>query len=47
MRWMPRRRGGNWTAINRDRARRLAAAGRMSEDGIASLPDDLRTELTA
>jgi uncharacterized protein YdeI (YjbR/CyaY-like superfamily) len=47
MRWMPRRRGGNWTAINRDRARRLAAAGRMSEDGIASLPDDLRGELTA
>lgn len=46
MRWMPRRRGGNWTPVNRDRARRLAAAGRLTEAGLASLPDDLRAELT-
>ena len=45
-RWMPRRRGGNWTAVNLDRARRLAKAGRMTEAGLASLPDDLRGELT-
>jgi uncharacterized protein YdeI (YjbR/CyaY-like superfamily) len=47
MRWMPRRRRGNWTAVNRDRARRLAATGRMTEAGLASLPDELRDELTA
>lgn len=46
MRWVPRRRGGNWTAINRERARRLAAAGRMNDAGLANLPDDLRAELS-
>jgi uncharacterized protein YdeI (YjbR/CyaY-like superfamily) len=45
MRWVPRRRGGNWTAVNRDRARRLAGAGRMTDAGVATLPDDLRAEL--
>jgi uncharacterized protein YdeI (YjbR/CyaY-like superfamily) len=44
-RWKPRRRGGNWTAVNRDRARRLVAAGRMREAGLATLPDELRAEL--
>ncbi|PZR78968.1 hypothetical protein [Candidatus Aeolococcus gillhamiae] len=44
-RWMPRRPGGNWTPTNRERARRLVAAGRMSDAGLASLPDDLRAEL--
>ncbi len=44
-RWVPRRRGGNWTAVNRERARRLAGEGRMSEAGLATLPDDLRAEL--
>lgn len=47
MRWTPRRRGGNWTATNRDRARRLAASGRMTPAGIAALPDPLRDELAA
>lgn len=45
MRWTPRRRGGNWTAANRARALRLAAAGRMTDGGLASLPNDLRAEL--
>jgi uncharacterized protein YdeI (YjbR/CyaY-like superfamily) len=45
MRWTPRRRGGNWTATNRDRARRLSTAGRLTAAGLASLPDDLRAEL--
>ena len=45
MRWVPRRKGGNWTAANRERARRLAEAGRMTEAGMATMPDDLRSEL--
>ncbi len=45
LRWVPRRRGGNWTASNRERARRLAAQGRMTEAGLALLPADLRDEL--
>jgi uncharacterized protein YdeI (YjbR/CyaY-like superfamily) len=45
MRWTPRRRGGNWTGANRERARRLAAAGRMTAAGLASLPEDVGTEL--
>jgi len=45
MRWTPRRRGGNWTETNRERARRLAAAGRMTAAGLASLPEDVRAGL--
>jgi uncharacterized protein YdeI (YjbR/CyaY-like superfamily) len=45
MRWTPRRRGGNWTDANRARARRLAAAGRMTPEGRANLPPDLDGEL--
>ena len=45
MRWTPRRRGGNWTDANRERARRMAAAGRMTAAGLAPLPDDLRADL--
>ena len=45
IRWTPRRRGGNWTDANRERARRMAAAGRMTAAGLGSLPDDLRAEL--
>ena len=44
-RWCPRRPRGNWTAANRAHARRLFAAGRMTEAGLASLPPDLRAEL--
>lgn len=45
LRWTPRRRGGNWSPANRDRARRLAGDGRMTAAGFAALPDDLRAEL--
>jgi uncharacterized protein YdeI (YjbR/CyaY-like superfamily) len=45
MRWTPRRPRGNWTAANRDRARRLAAEGRLTAAGLASLPAELRAEL--
>ncbi len=45
-RWVPRRRTANWTATNRERARRLAGEGRIADAGLASLPDDLRAELT-
>ncbi|GAC1582432.1 MAG: hypothetical protein NVS3B18_15930 [Candidatus Dormibacteria bacterium] len=38
MRWTPRRRGGHWTAANRDRARGLAAAGTMTAAGLALSP---------
>jgi uncharacterized protein YdeI (YjbR/CyaY-like superfamily) len=44
-RWVPRRVKGNWTPANRERARRLAAAGRMRPAGWAVLPPDLRAEL--
>lgn len=35
----PRRRGGNWTELNKERCRRLIAAGRMTPAGRAALPD--------
>jgi uncharacterized protein YdeI (YjbR/CyaY-like superfamily) len=45
MRWTPRRRGGSWTPGNRERARRLAAEGRMTAAGLAVVPAELRAEL--
>ncbi len=45
MRWTPRRPRGNWTEANRARARKLAAEGRLTVAGIASLPAELRAEL--
>ncbi len=39
-RFSPRRKGGNWTELNRTKARRLIEEGRMSEAGRAALPDD-------
>jgi uncharacterized protein YdeI (YjbR/CyaY-like superfamily) len=45
MRWTPRRQGGNWSAANRERVRKLSGAGRMTEAGLAALPPELRTEL--
>ncbi len=41
IRFMPRRRGGNWTEANRALARRFIAEGRMTEAGKAALPLDL------
>lgn len=41
IRFVPRRRGSNWSERNRDIARRLVAEGRMTTGGLAALPDDL------
>jgi uncharacterized protein YdeI (YjbR/CyaY-like superfamily) len=45
LRWTPRRPKSNWSAGNRERATRLAMAGRMAPAGIAALPSDLREQL--
>ena len=39
-RFSPRRKGGNWTEVNRAKARRLIDEGRMTEAGRAALPED-------
>ncbi len=39
-RFSPRRKGGNWTEVNRTKARRLIAEGKMSDAGRAALPHD-------
>ena len=41
IRFVPRRDGSNWSATNRDMARRLLAAGRITPAGMAKLPPDL------
>jgi len=38
-RFTPRRPKGNWTELNKERARRMIAAGLMTEAGYAILPD--------
>ena len=38
-RFSPRRPKSNWTELNKERARRLIAAGLMTEAGLAKLPD--------
>jgi hypothetical protein len=38
-RFTPRRPRGNWTELNKERARRLIAAGKMTAAGHATLPD--------
>ena len=38
-RFTPRRPKGNWTELNKDRARRLIAQGKMTDAGMAVLPD--------
>jgi uncharacterized protein YdeI (YjbR/CyaY-like superfamily) len=38
-RFTPRRKKSNWTELNKIRARRLIAAGKMTEAGLAVLPD--------
>jgi uncharacterized protein YdeI (YjbR/CyaY-like superfamily) len=40
-RFTPRRRKSNWTETNRERARRMIAAGKMTEAGYASLPPEV------
>jgi uncharacterized protein YdeI (YjbR/CyaY-like superfamily) len=41
-RFSPRRPKSNWTDTNKERARKLIAAGKMTEAGFASLPADLK-----
>ena len=41
IRFVPRRQGSNWSATNRDMARRMLAAGRVTPAGVAKLPPDL------
>ena len=41
LRFSPRRPRSNWTETNKERARRLIAAGKMTEAGRAILPPDL------
>ena len=41
IRFAPRRAGSRWSALNRERARRLLGEGRMTGAGIAALPSDL------
>jgi uncharacterized protein YdeI (YjbR/CyaY-like superfamily) len=41
LRFSPRRPKSNWTETNKERARRLIAAGKMTEAGRASLPKDI------
>ncbi len=38
-RFTPRRAKSNWTELNKDRVRRLIAAGKMTDAGRAVLPD--------
>jgi uncharacterized protein YdeI (YjbR/CyaY-like superfamily) len=38
-RFTPRRPSSNWTELNKNRARRLIAEGRMTDAGRAKLPD--------
>lgn len=38
-RFTPRRPGGNWTELNKERVRRLLAAGRMTPAGLRVAPD--------
>jgi uncharacterized protein YdeI (YjbR/CyaY-like superfamily) len=40
-RFTPRRPRSNWTETNKERARRMIAAGRMTEAGRATLPPDV------
>lgn len=40
-RFTPRRAKSNWSESNRARAKRLLQEGRMTEAGVAVLPDDV------
>ena len=41
IRFVPRRSGSHWSPRNRVTARQLKDAGRMTDAGLATLPDDL------
>src|SRR3990172_10462263 len=41
LRFSPRRPKSNWTDLNKERARRMIAEGKMTEAGRAALPEDV------
>lgn len=41
IRFVPRRAGSHWSPKNREMARQIIAAGRMTAAGLATLPGDL------
>jgi uncharacterized protein YdeI (YjbR/CyaY-like superfamily) len=43
LRFSPRRRGSYWARNNIERVHRLIEEGKMTEDGMAVLPDDIST----
>jgi uncharacterized protein YdeI (YjbR/CyaY-like superfamily) len=42
LRFSPRKPKSNWTNTNKDRARKMIAAGRMSPAGRATFPPDVK-----
>ncbi len=42
LRFSPRRPKSNWTNTNKDRARKMIAEGKMTKDGRATLPLDVK-----
>lgn len=41
-RWTPRRKGSVWSQVNKDKVKRLAAAGRIVEPGLAAVREAKR-----
>ena len=42
-RWTPRRKGSNWSAVNKAKVKRLVADGRMGAAGLAAIREAKRT----
>lgn len=42
LRYTPRRKGSNWSAVNRARAKRLIEEGRMTDAGLAAIEEARR-----
>ena len=42
LRYTPRRKGSDWSAVNRARAQRLIEEGRMTDAGIAAIEEAIR-----
>jgi uncharacterized protein YdeI (YjbR/CyaY-like superfamily) len=42
LRYTPRRKGSNWSAVNRARAQRLIEEGRMADAGLAAIEEAKR-----
>ncbi len=46
LRFSPRRPKSSWTDTNKERARKMIAAGRMTDAGRAALPTDVEQDRT-